>query len=142
MLEPVFIDTWGWVALGQRKEPRHEDVTKLYQSLRARHIPTYTSDYVLDEVITLLFRREPFDQAVRFLEAILAAAHQGYLSLVRITPEYFTEAWDLRRRFQDKPRISYTDLTSMVIMRDLRINRVLTEDEHFTQVGMGFLTLP
>lgn len=142
MLEPIFIDTWGWIALGQRKEPRHEEVTKIYRSLRARQIPTYTSDYVLDEVITLLFRREPFDEAVRFLEAILQAGHQGYLSLVYITPEYFTKAWALRRRFQDKPMISYTDLTSMVIMQDLGINRVLTKDEHFVQVGMGFLALP
>ncbi|WP_109206205.1 PIN domain-containing protein [Moorella sp. Hama-1] len=142
MFEPVFIDTWGWIAMGYRKEPRHKEVKELYQSLRARHIPVYTSDYILDEVITLLFRRESFKEAVQFFQAILDSANQGYLSLVRITPEYFAEAWDLRRRFTDKPLISFTDLSSIVVMRDLQIMQVLTEDEHFLKVGMGFQLLP
>ncbi len=34
----------------------------------------YTSDYVLDELITLLFRREVFEEATRFVQGILAAA--------------------------------------------------------------------
>lgn len=138
MFEPVFIDTWGWIAMGYRKEPRHKEV----RELRARHIPVYTSDYILDEVITLLFRRESFKEAVQFFQAILDSANQGYLSLVRITPEYFAEAWDLRRRFTDKPLISFTDLSSIVVMRDLQIMQVLTEDEHFLKVGMGFQLLP
>ncbi len=96
----------------------------------------------MDEVITLLFRRESFKEAVQFFQAILDSANQGYLSLVRITPEYFVEAWDLRRRFTDKPLISFTDLSSIVVMRDLQIKRVITEDEHFLKVGMGFQLLP
>ncbi|MCL6477352.1 MAG: PIN domain-containing protein [Peptococcaceae bacterium] len=142
MFESIFIDTWGWVALGYRKEPCHKEAKQLYQSFRSRNIPLYTSDYVLDEVITLLFSREPFNEAVQFLQAIIASENKGYLYLVRITPEYFAEAWKLRRRLRDKPRISFTDLTSMVVMRDLRINKVLTKDEHFIKVGMGFQTLP
>ncbi|NBD35588.1 MAG: hypothetical protein GVY30_06275 [Chloroflexi bacterium] len=59
-LEPVFVDTWGWMALGHRREPRHEKVQACYRKLRAQQIPIYTSDYVLDELITLLFRRENF----------------------------------------------------------------------------------
>lgn len=30
-----------------------------------------------------------------------------------------------------------TDLTSMVVMKEPRIKDVLTEDDHFIQVGMG-----
>jgi predicted nucleic acid-binding protein len=41
-------------------------------------------------------------------------------------------------KFQDKPRISFTDLTSMVVMTEMGITSILTQDEHFTQVGMGF----
>ena len=41
------------------------------QQLRAQHSVVYTSDYVLDEVITLLFRRVEFAEAVRFLEGLL-----------------------------------------------------------------------
>ena len=37
-------------------------------------------------------------------------------------------AWELKKRFNDKPRISFADLTSMAIMAELGIQQVLTED--------------
>ena len=141
-LEPIFVDTWGWLALGHRQDPRHLEVKRLYQELRDQHVPIYTSDYVLDEVITLLFRREVFSEAVRFAEGLFAAGTLGYLIVERVTSDRFSAAWRLRKRFQDKPRISFTDLTSMVIMQERGISQVLTEDEHFVQVGMGFSKVP
>lgn len=140
--EAVFVDTWGWVALGYRQEPCHTEVKRIYQELHSADIPVYTSDYVLDEVITLLFRREIFAEAVRFVEGIFAAAALGQVRIERVSLDRFFAAWELRRRFQDKPAISFTDLTSMVIMDELDIRRVLTEDEHFIRVGMGFSTVP
>lgn len=59
-----------------------------------------------------------------------------------ITEERFGMAKDLRLKFQDKPLISFTDLTSMVIMNERKISDILTEDDHFLQVGMGFRKLP
>lgn len=142
MAAAVFIDTWGWTELGHRRATRHDEVRRFYQSLVRQRVAIVTTDYVLDETITLLFRREVFDEAVRFLEAILSAAEQGWLVIERITSERFTRAWSLRKRFQDKPTISFTDLASMTVMQELGISDVLTEDEHFTQVGMGFRRVP
>jgi uncharacterized protein len=102
----------------------------------------YTTDYVLDEVMTLLFRRESFAEAVDFMEGIFQASQEGRLFIERITSERFTAAWELRKRFQDKPKISFTDLTSMVIMRDRNIKKVLTDDDHFTHVGMDLQKVP
>ncbi len=48
--EAVFVDTWGRMALGHRREPRHAEVKRIYQELRSNQIPIHTSDYVLDEV--------------------------------------------------------------------------------------------
>jgi len=141
-LTPVFVDTWGWMALGHRRDPHHGEVRDLYRDLREAQIPITTSDYVLDELITLLFRRERFTEAVRFVEGIFAAVEQSYLAVERVMPKDVSAAWELRKRFQDKPDISFTDLTSMVLMRDLGISQVLTGDEHFIQVGMGFSRLP
>ena len=138
----VFVDTWGWMALGYRKEPRHADVKLLYQDLHRSHTPIYTSDYVVSELVTLLFRRERFDMAVRFVEGTLRAAALGQVRVERITPDRFFAAWQLRKRFHDKPDISFTDFTSMVIMQERGIRRILTEDEHFLHVGMGFSRLP
>lgn len=93
-------------------------------------------------MITLLFRREAFEEAVRFVEGIFQAAEEGRLTVERVTSERFASAWRIRKRFQDKPKISFTDLTSMVIMRERKIKKVLTEDEHFLKVGLGFQKVP
>ena len=142
MRGPIFVDTWGWIALGHRKNSHHQAVKGFYQELRKEGSLVYTSDYVLDEVVTLLFRREAFDEAVRFMEGIFAAAEQGHLTIERITSERFSAAWRLRQRFKDKPRISFTDLTSMAVMAEFGLTEILTEDAHFIQVDMGFQRVP
>ena len=142
MPQAVFVDTWGWVALGHRRDARHPEVQTFYELCRRQGTGIITSDFVVDELVTLLFRREVFSEAVQFIDGLLAAASAGHLQIERIGPERFSEAWQLRRKYQDKPRISFTDLTSMVVMRDLGITSILTDDEHFLQVGMGFSLVP
>ena len=61
------------------------------------------------------------DQAKTSLESINNAIDRGYLTLEWIGPSRFEEAKLLRLKFDDKPRISFTDLTSMVVMKELRI---------------------
>lgn len=139
---PVFVDTWGWIALGHRKDARHREAAEYYRNLSCTGERIYTSDYVLDETITLIFRRESFDEASRFTSAIIAAAGSGYISIERVTPERFAAAWDLRVSLKDKARISFTDLTSMIVMKERKVMNVLTEDKHFTEVGLGLQLAP
>jgi predicted nucleic acid-binding protein len=96
----------------------------------------------LDETFTLLFRRLRFEVARKSLDILEMAIEEGYLLLECITAERFEKAKSLRKRFQDKPRISFTDFTSMVVMAEQGITDILTEDEHFTQVSMGFQKVP
>lgn len=138
----LFIDTWGWLTLRDRREIRHKEVKALYHNLRKQKGRIFTTDYVLDETFTLLFRRLPFAQARESLEMLDEAIQEGYLQLERITPERFERAKALRLKFQDKPRISFTDLTSMVVMDELGITDILSEDAHFAQVGMVWRILP
>lgn len=49
-VDAVFVDTWGWFTLGNRTEPRHSEVQKLYVDLVKRQAAIHTSDYVLDEL--------------------------------------------------------------------------------------------
>jgi predicted nucleic acid-binding protein len=138
----IFIDTWGWLTLQNKRESRHQEVKTFYNDFRQRKGIAYTSDYVLDETITLLFRRLPFSTAKEFLDDIDQAVKEKYIHLERVTPERFETAKELRIKFQDKARISFTDFASMVIMNECGITEILTEDDHFTQVGMGFRKVP
>ena len=138
----IFVDTWGWLALRDRNEFRHEDVKAFYREFREQNGIAYTSDYVLDETITLFFKRLPFKTAKDSVAKIDEAAEKGYLQVEWVTPERFEMAKILRLKYQDKPKISFTDLTSMVIMEELGIKNIITGDDHFTHVGMGFLQKP
>ena len=66
----LFVDTWGWLSIEDRKDARHAESLNHYQQRIASRGRVFTSDYVLDETFTLLFRRRAFGEAWRFLEAI------------------------------------------------------------------------
>jgi len=52
----VFIDTWGWLTLACSKEKKHTEVKEIYKNITMGKIRIYTSNYVIDELITLLLR--------------------------------------------------------------------------------------
>ena len=134
------MDTWAWVALADRRDTWHQMAMESY--LNHKHSLRATSDYVLDETISLLFARLPFNQARQFVERIWTLQSQGRLSVIPISASRFRAAWDLRLRYRDKPAISFTDLTSFVLIEEFGIPYVLTGDAHFTQVGLPCKVLP
>jgi predicted nucleic acid-binding protein len=135
----LFVDTWGWLALADRNDTKHGLAADCYRERSKLRRNVVTSNFVLDELVTLLFLRLPFAEAARFANAVFAS-HAVATELV--TPERFKAAMGLRLKFADKSKISFTDLTSMVIMKELGVSEVLTADSHFVQVGMGFHILP
>jgi len=142
MKEKLFIDTWGWVVLYNKRELRHNEVDRFYRKWRLRGGTIYTSDYIFDETFTLLFRRLATGLLDNILASLDEAIHHGYLNLEWISPERFSKAKEFRFRFIDKPMISFTDLTPMVVMKEIGIKSILTDDDHFDQVGMGFQKVP
>lgn len=93
---------------------------------------------MLDETFTLLFKRVPGKAASEAFQLINSACHEGFVELVWVLPQLFEKTKQFRLKLQDKPGISFTDLTSMLIMKEHRISSILTEDDHFLRVGMGF----
>jgi predicted nucleic acid-binding protein len=140
--ETVLVDTWGWVALADRREPRHASVRRLVEALWDTGGSVVTTDYVLDETFTLVFRRLPFARARRFLAAVDEGQRTGHLRIEPIGTSRFARAKELRLRLRDKPLVSFTDLTTMVVMQELRIARIVTADAHFRHVGLGLEPVP
>ncbi len=135
----LFVDTWGWVTLADRRQPRHRVATEFYnQRMRTTGL-IVTSNFVLDELFTMLFATRPFDLASSFCNSLLASPR---LSIEFVNPNRFAAAFQFRLKLVDKPKISFTDITSMVIMRELGIVDVMTADSHFQQVNLGFRSVP
>ena len=137
----VFIDTWGFKAFIDRLEPDHIEVKVLLEDLWENGEEVVTSDYILDETITLISVRLPFDKVKEFIKYVEQAYQEGYIKLLWIQEEYFYDAKKFRLKYNDKPRISFTDFTTMAVMKRRNITRIITKDRHFEEVGMGFEVL-
>ena len=98
-----------------------------------------TSNFILDETFTLLFKLRPYEDAWHFTTDVVRSP---FIDIQEVTRARFSRTIDLRKQFSDKPRISFTDLSTMAIMVELGITDILTADRHFTQVGLGFRALP
>ena len=75
----LFVHTWGWLTLRDRRETHHRQAQALYFRIRDAKGEIFTTDYVLDETFTLLFRRLPFPLARESLEKIEETIEGGSL---------------------------------------------------------------
>ena len=94
-----------------------------------------TSDYVFDETLTLFRTRLGLAVAQRWWQQL---EDSSFLKWEWVGPERADKARELFFRFRDKD-FSFTDCTSFVIMKELRINQALTTDHHFVQMGYEIL---
>ena len=79
---------------------------------------------------------------VEFGEGIFEAVKVQKLRIELIDNRRREKAWELFKKYQDKPDISFTDLTSFVVMSEFKISDVFTGDEHFEKVNLGFKRVP
>ena len=142
MADRLFIDTWGWLSLRDRRERFHRKVTDYIASARSQGTSLFTTDYVLDETFTLCFKRLAAEQARETLDLMEEMELAGIITVERIHKERYEQTVRLRRKLLDKPDISFTDLSTMVVMEDLGIQTIITADAHFTHVGKAFRIVP
>lgn len=142
MKKHILFDSWGWIAVTDRKDPYHETAKPFYQEyLEYGNIPI-TTDYILDEVLTVLRRRLNHKVVVKYGEGIFQAVSVKKLRFELIDTGRREKAWKLFKTYQDKPDISFTDFTSFVVMSELKIREVFTNDDHFEKVNLGFKMVP
>lgn len=52
MVDTLFIDTWAWLSIFDKKESGHKKCTIIFKKYLVEKIKLVTTDYVLDETIT------------------------------------------------------------------------------------------
>lgn len=124
----IFVDTGAWYSLMVHDDPRHADALSWFQNNHERLV---TTDYILDETLTLFrsrgFQRQAIDFGQKILDQITAD-----LDLVNL--EDIESAWDVFHTYADK-EWSFTDCTSKVVMERLGITTAFAFDHHFHQFG-------
>jgi predicted nucleic acid-binding protein len=137
-MNKVFFDTWGWVAVANESDAYHVKVVDFYRDFLLKGGMPVTSDYVLSETITLLRARTNPKDAGIFIDTILEAAGSGRVRLEWIDQKKWEKAWQMCKKYADKPGISFVDFTSFLLMKESGIMKVLTADRHFEEVGLRF----
>ena len=134
-MKPVFVDTAGWFTLLDADDRRHAAARKARDRVLRRRGRLVTTDYVVDETLTLLRMRAGLDAAARWWWSLGASDR---ISIERIGPERTDRALEWFFGWPDQ-RFSFTDCTSFVVMRELGLERALTSDAHFATAGFELL---
>lgn len=121
-----FVDTSAWFSAYVPTDPRHRQT----QTSLATGERLLTTDYILDETLTLLKSRGHADRALKFGPRILDGRTA---KLEYIQPVDIQQAWIVFSRYRDKAW-SFTDCTSFVVMKRLAITTAISLDEHFRQM--------
>ncbi len=115
----------------------HEASCQVLSSLAlGKHGILVTTDYVLDETLTLLRSRRDLASALAFEDKVKKSKS---LRIFWIDETLFDRAMGIFKKSNDK-LWSFTDCTSFALMRELVISKAFTFDKHFKEAG--FQALP
>ena len=122
----VFIDTSAFCALAIPKDQFNSAAKTIHKQILNKKAHIYSSNYVLDEVYTLLKTRSSHTISVRFMDEI----QKSHMIILRVTEDIEDAAKAIFRKFVDK-RLSFTDCTSFALINHFHIEAAFAFDEHF-----------
>ena len=125
----IFVDTGAWYASLVPTDPDH---AKAKAWLSVNRLPLLTTDYIIDETLTLLRVRGERRRALLFGANLFSGR---YAEIHKMTAADIRLAWHTFQRFDDKGW-SFTDCTSKIVMQQLNIASAFAFDHHFKQFGI------
>jgi len=134
-MNAVFVDTGGWMACADGADPAHSACTAARDAALEAGRTLITTDFVVDETLTLIRFRLGLAAANAWWQQVDGSAR---LRWERVEHDRFERARNLFFQYRDKD-LSFTDCTSIAVMRELKLTTVITTDRHFHQVGFDVL---
>jgi uncharacterized protein len=131
----AFVDTSALYALIDRKDLHHSKMSGVVRRLLHSGRRLVTTDYVVCETVNLANARAGHHVGGRLLDLVdrSSALRVEWIGSLRF------EATKMFYRRHSDHRYSFTDCTSFVIMRELKLLEVLTTDRHFREAGFHIL---
>jgi predicted nucleic acid-binding protein len=131
----LFADTFYWIALLDPRDAFHTAVVAFSGTLGA--VRVVTTDEVFSEVLSFFSRMGPIWRG-KSAALVHDLRSDTAIDVLPQTRADFDAALALYEARLDK-EYSLTDCRSMLVMRDLGLTEVLTNDHHFTQEGFTIL---
>ena len=131
----VFVDTAFFKALADEKDDFHQSAIKIFEKFKEEQSELITTNFILDETITLIRVRCGLER-VRMFRRIIASLSP--LKIIRVLTQDEEKAWDWF--WNNWKNLSFTDCTTFAVMKRLDLKEVATFDKHFTQAGFKIRT--
>jgi hypothetical protein len=131
MAPDTFVDTSGFYALLVKSDDQHARAVTILKAAEREKKRFTTTDYVLDETVTLLVARGHRKQVGPFLDV---AQRSAACRIEWTDPERFSQTSAFLLKHLDH-EWSFTDCLSFVVMKRLRLREALTKDHHFAAAG-------
>ena len=129
----IFVDTSAWYALEVEDDINHEAACKFLSNIASgKHGVSITTDYVLDEALTLLRSRRDLASATAFIDKIRKSKS---VRVFWIDEGLFEKALVIFQKSENKSW-SFTDCTSFALMRELSVSEAFAFDKHFKEAGL------
>jgi predicted nucleic acid-binding protein len=138
-MRQIFVDTSAWDAIADAGDPNHE-MALLFNDEIADRCQLVVTNYVLDELYTLLLMNVGYQRTVDFKRNLDTLAQEGILVIIWVSEDIAAEAWAVFEQFNVDKQWSFTDCVSYVVMKQREIVEAFAFDHHFAQ--MGFTRLP
>jgi predicted nucleic acid-binding protein len=137
-MEKIFLDTSFLFAYYNADDEDHDEAVSLSICLSQNNIVCVISDYIIDELLTLLSSRVGKSKAIKLCNDLIDDIKDGFFILIYIDYDIFNEALRTFIQFKDK-EWSFTDCTSYTIIKKDGIDKAIYFDEHFRQFGIEIL---
>ena len=138
-MKQVFVDTSGWCALADKADKYHARALQFRDKIVHKR-KIVTSNYILDELYTLLLMNIGFQPTVNYKEKIDILIAEHILDVIWIDYDFSKQGWDVFRQYNVDKVWSFTDCTSYAVMKKSGITEAFAFDHHFEQ--MGFTLVP
>jgi predicted nucleic acid-binding protein len=137
-MKQVFVDTSAFSALADKKDDNHTKAVSFNKTIS--RIRLVTTNYILDELYTLLLLHTGYGKTVEFKSRLDFLIARNALTVVWISELIATQTWQIFEQFNTDKQWSFTDCTSYIVMKERGITEAFTFDHHFSQ--MGFIHRP
>lgn len=133
----IFVDTGAFLAKYLRKDQHHLESLPIWERLEREKAWVCTSNFVIDELATLLARRANYSFAA---ETIRSIYESDIFEILRPEREEERNAVMFFAKYADQ-EVSFTDCISFALMRAHRIKRAFAFDRHFDLPGFTRIPL-
>lgn len=127
MEHSVFIDSNIFIALLDESDSTHDKASKLVAELGTRAFNPVTSNFVVNETITVVSQRIGKSNAVRFADYLYFGDHN--IKVITVDRDVEERALEVLKRTKSK-NISFCDCTIYAIMNRYGMSALASFDKH------------